>query len=820
MPSQRRNPEESYPRIWIDTETLGLFGIPYLIQFMMQGESSIQLIHVFEQAPSDVLNLIQDLVDSNCPWVGHNVMFDLVAISKLATVASMVSDWSFESVWEAERLWRGGIPYTKRLQHLRLVYPARVEDTMIAAMSLPPLEEQFLKSPAVHFNKMPVAVLPELSGVLRTALSQRPYYSDTHHAPDVGSWLKPRIDGATTRKEREQVRASQERRDFNDLRPVTLSFKPESAYSLKRVARLLGFPGPISDFSFLDDFGRMPAEPCPTIRDKGLARRLWDFVQKHRRDPEFLEYARRDVEMLAFVHQHYAGLPGYSSLEHDFQILPQVANQRLYGVFVDYDKKEATLRRYDARLDQARRELMEAGLANFNSARQVISFINRLMVNALGRQWRQACQPLRDMQDATLEAAHAMLLERVGENHKSTRLLRTLRQARQYAKRRAFFDDVVGDTLYPQFKVKGTQTDRMTSQRPCIQNMPARAVDQEDADGADFRAAFAAPIGYGLLIGDFDQFEMRLVAAVADDPLLQESFAKKVDTHALTALRTLEDRIRASDPSLADLSADELLKLLIKKDPRVRRFRGLGKLLNFAILYGASEYGVARQSGSTVEEARAALEAFHKAYPVLSEHVRAICDSLTVYRKDADDFCYAGWRLETPSATRLYNRSGVSRSCELPLRLVQILARLASAPNLDEHLPSLQGPWSASIRYYDQYRTPEQVVRAELRSAARRLQASIHRQGYNFLIQSLGACYTKRMQFAVARPHVPPGVHCAAALDVLPGINVHDELHFYSRIPAESLQDAAREYAEAISGELNVPIKFELTPVDCWAQKS
>ena len=806
--SQRRHTHpdlrSTRTRIFIDTETFGLFGIPFLIQFQIEGDAEITIIHVLERQPKEILEIIESLAQPSMIWVGHNLSFDLMAISKLATVAAMVDDWSFESIWAAERLWRGEVNYQERLQHLRLVYPAAVEDTYIAACSLPPLEEQFMKSPAIHFKNLPVAILPELENTLREALSRKPCHSDTPHAPDVGAILRSKVDRVTNRKERDQVRAIQARQDFTVLREVTISLKNQGLYSLKSVARLLG----------------MPDEACPTIRNRDLAKRLYDFILKRQHDPAFLEYARRDVDMLSFVHHHYVQQPGYSTLAHDFDVLPFMANLRLCGVHVDPAKVAATQQHYRSQIDESQRQLQAAGLDNFNSSGQVARFVNRLLSANLGKEAAAKYGWVRDMKDETLASVVSMLTDRLGKDHPAARQMKALTRARSCATRRSFFENVVGDSLYPQFKIKGTQTDRMTSHGPSIQNMPAKVTEDEDEDGIQFRSAFTAPSGYQLLVGDFDQFEMRLVAAVAQEPALIEAFAKGVDTHSLTALRTAAPQIRAGDPLLAQASDDELLGLLIKKDPRVKHFRTLGKVLNFAILYGATEYGIARQASTTLDQAKSMLAAFHVAYPALSRHVRDVHSSLTTLQIEWDFRGFQRNRLVTPRAARVANRVGVTRSFELPLRMVQILGKLGLSTQIGVYLPALARPMSAVVPYYRKHKTPAKVVQSELRSAARQMQAYIHRQAYNFLIQSLGAYHTKRLQVALARPFIPAGIYRAADLSVLPGINVHDEIHLYTKLPPEQFRQIASNHVAEVSRELGVPIKFEFATVTSWAEKS
>lgn len=804
--------------VFIDTETLGFFGIPFLLQFQVDGEPETTVIHVFENSPGFILNLLKAMTHPSIRWVGHNLMFDLPAISKLATIASMVNDWSFESIWEAERLWRGEVTYEERLQHLKLVYPGSVEDTMLAAMSLPPLEEQFLKSPGIHLKAFPVAVIPELEQIISKALTARPYYSDVPHAPDVGALLQSKVDGVTNRGDRELIQAAQARQDFNVLRKATIFLKKHKSYSLKNVARLLGFPGEITNFDFLDDFGRMPKEICPTIRDKDLARRLIDFIVMRQHDPKLLEYALRDVEMTKFLHAHYVQQPGYANLTHNFEVLPFMANLRLYGVHVDPERVATTQNYYKTRVEECRESLKGAGLANFNSDEGVVRFVNKLIKQFLGGA-SAAKGLITNMKEETLRQTITQFEDRLGADHSATGLMQSLIRARCFSKRSTFLENVVGDTLYPEFSIKGTQTDRMTSSNPSIQQMPARSTSDEDGDGIKFRSVFTAPAGYELLVGDFDQFEMRLVSAVAQEPALIQAFNNNVDTHSLTALRVAGPQIRASDPSLATTTDEDLLQLLVTKDPRVKRFRSLGKTLNFAILYGSTEHGIAHQAGTTIDEARTMVAAFHGAYPALSNHVQAVHASLTRLHAERGHNGYPRHQLIPACATRVANQVGVTRCFELPLRMIEILAKLGMSDQIGDYLPILNRPMSACVHYYDEWKTPAQVVRSQLRAAARDLQAYVHRQAYNFLIQSLGAYHTKQLQVALAKPFIQPGIQRAADLMVLPGINVHDEIHLYVRTTHDAIQQIASGYVNRVSEGLRVPIKFAFERVESWADK-
>ena len=323
-----------------------------------------------------------------------------------------------------------------------------------------------------------------------------------------------------------------------------------------------------------------------------------------------------------------------------------------------------------------------------------------------------------------------------------------------------------------------------------------------------------------MMVGDFSQLEMRLMASETREPHLVEAFEKGQDVHAVTALRTLGPEIRKAVPELATASDEELLRLLVDKDPRVKTFRDHGKTLNFAIGYGASEYGIARLAGVSLDEARRMISGFRAAYPVLADSIRRTHQSVTVLQERTSPNGFRVMELARPKSALVRNKVGMVRCFALPMRLIQILMNLATAQDIARHLPLLGRPTSARIRYYDDDKTRDQVVRSQLRSAARKLQGYVHRQSFNFRIQSLGACYTKRLQRALVEDVSGSGIHRAADLPVLPGINVHDEIHLYAKGTTADFHEKARAFTDRLSSDLTVPIVFDFADVESWADKA
>ncbi len=112
-----------------------------------------------------------------------------------------------------------------------------------------------------------------------------------------------------------------------------------------------------------------------------------------------------------------------------------------------------------------------------------------------------------------------------------------------------------------------TSTSRLTSSDPNLQNIPIKG-----KYGLEIRKAFIADKGKKLIVADYSQIELRVVACLAGDRVMEEAFLKGEDIHAKTA--------------------SELFNINIKNVNRAQR--SLAKTVNFGILYGMSPYGLSQ----------------------------------------------------------------------------------------------------------------------------------------------------------------------------------------------------------------------------------
>jgi DNA polymerase-1 len=168
---------------------------------------------------------------------------------------------------------------------------------------------------------------------------------------------------------------------------------------------------------------------------------------------------------------------------------------------------------------------------------------------------------------------------------------------RQLAKLKGTYTDALqaqinekSQRVHTSFSLAATNTGRLSSNEPNLQNIPIRT-----EEGRKIRYAFVAEDGHKLISVDYSQIELRLVAQIADVSLLKQAFLDGTDIHAMTASQVF-------GVPLADMTPD------------VRR---KAKAINFGIIYGISGFGLAAQLGIPQGEAAAFIRAYLDRLPEL-----------------------------------------------------------------------------------------------------------------------------------------------------------------------------------------------------------
>ncbi len=141
-----------------------------------------------------------------------------------------------------------------------------------------------------------------------------------------------------------------------------------------------------------------------------------------------------------------------------------------------------------------------------------------------------------------------------------------------------------------------TATGRLSSDSPNLQNIPVRT-----ELGARIRDAFTASKGRRLVIADYSQIELRILAHMTGEPALVESFVHGEDIHTRTASEVFDVRMESVTPEL----------------------RRRAKMVNFGILYGISGFGLATRLGNVhPAEAERYIKRYFERYPRVTEFMK------------------------------------------------------------------------------------------------------------------------------------------------------------------------------------------------------
>jgi DNA polymerase-1 len=137
--------------------------------------------------------------------------------------------------------------------------------------------------------------------------------------------------------------------------------------------------------------------------------------------------------------------------------------------------------------------------------------------------------------------------------------------------------------IHTTFLQAGATTGRLASTNPNMQNVPVRT-----ELGREIRGCFESAEGMVLTSADYSQVELRILAHVADEPVLKEIFIRGEDVHTATASQVFAKA--AQDLTPMD--------------------RSKAKMINYGIVYGLSDYGLADRLNIAREEAKAFIDAY------------------------------------------------------------------------------------------------------------------------------------------------------------------------------------------------------------------
>ena len=198
-------------------------------------------------------------------------------------------------------------------------------------------------------------------------------------------------------------------------------------------------------------------------------------------------------------------------------------------------------------------------------------------------------------------ATSAKILEDLALNgHKFPNLILDWRQI---SKLKSTYTDALQDHInkktkrvHTSFLLAATNTGRLASSDPNLQNIPIKTID-----GKEIRKAFIAEKNNILISADYNQIEMRILADMADVKELKKAFKNNQDIHSLTASQVFGVPINKVN--------DE--------------YRRKAKAINFGIIYGITQYGLAKQIAVSNQEALDFINAYFKKFPEIKEYMNS-----------------------------------------------------------------------------------------------------------------------------------------------------------------------------------------------------
>ena len=174
---------------------------------------------------------------------------------------------------------------------------------------------------------------------------------------------------------------------------------------------------------------------------------------------------------------------------------------------------------------------------------------------------------------------------------------------RQVSKLKNTYSDSLPEHINPNtkrvhtsFLLAATNTGRLASSDPNLQNIPIKS-----EDGKDIRKAFVSEKEFTLISADYNQIEMRILADLADVKELKKAFKNNEDIHSLTA--------------------SQVFNIDIKKVDQDKRRKA--KAINFGIIYGISQYGLAKQINVSNNEAEEFLNAYFFKFPEIKNYMES-----------------------------------------------------------------------------------------------------------------------------------------------------------------------------------------------------
>ncbi|MDB4188618.1 DNA polymerase I [Candidatus Pelagibacter sp.] len=308
-----------------------------------------------------------------------------------------------------------------------------------------------------------------------------------------------------------------------------------------------------------------------------------------------MEYAAEDADITYRLYKIFSKNLKLEKLNNIYEIFEKplikiLAFMEIEGIKIDNKFLKVLSEKFEKKISKLEKEVFKISKKEFNiaSPKQLGEIIYNELKIAVLKKTRKGSF-----------ATNASVLEDLAfKGHEFPKLILDWRQV---SKLKNTYSDALPEHINPttkrvhtSFLLAATTTGRLASSDPNLQNIPIKS-----EDGKNIRKAFIAEKGFTLISADYNQIEMRILADLAEVKELKKAFSNNEDIHSLTASQVFNVDIKKVDQDM----------------------RRKAKAINFGIIYGISQYGLAKQINVSNHEADEFLNAYFLRFPEIKTYM-------------------------------------------------------------------------------------------------------------------------------------------------------------------------------------------------------
>ena len=307
------------------------------------------------------------------------------------------------------------------------------------------------------------------------------------------------------------------------------------------------------------------------------------------------DYAAEDADITLRLYKKFQKSLKLEKMVNIYEIFEKpmikiLAFMEIEGIKIDNNFLKTLSLKFKKKIEKIEKEVFKISKKEFNigSPKQ----LGEILYNEL------KIADLKKTKKGSFATSASVLEDLAFKGHEFPKLVLDWRQV---SKLKNTYSDSLPEHINPKtnrvhtsFLLAATNTGRLASSDPNLQNIPIKS-----DDGKDIRKAFVSQKDHLLISADYNQIEMRILADLADVKELKKAFKNNIDIHSLTA--------------------SQIFNIDIKKVNQDQRRKA--KAINFGIIYGISQYGLAKQINVSNYEAEEFLNAYFAKFPEIKVYM-------------------------------------------------------------------------------------------------------------------------------------------------------------------------------------------------------